>query len=255
MSNTKRKLNRLMKEGDQIVCVTCYDSSFSKILDKVGIDIVLVGDSLGMVIKGEDNTHSVTMNNILYHVSNVAKNKKNFILMADMPKNSYEDYKTASRNAKELLKNKVDIVKIEYRDDHREILETLISQKIPICAHIGLLPQYVYAKKDMRIYGKNSKEFEMVFQQAKTLEKLGVEIILLECVNSDLAKKITNSVKIPVIGIGSGENCNGQVQVLYDLIGISNNPPKFAQNFLKKSGSIEKALKDFYRYVKSIKIK
>ena len=95
MSNTKRKLNKLTKEGDQIVCVTCYDSSFSKILNKVGVDIVLVGDSLGMVIKGEDNTHSVTMNNILYHVSNVAKNKKNFILMDDMQKNSYEDFKTA----------------------------------------------------------------------------------------------------------------------------------------------------------------
>ena len=253
MSNIKKKLNSYIDEKNQIVCITCYDASFSKILDDLSIDIVLVGDSLGMVIKGETNTHNVTIEDILYHTTCVAKNKNNFILMADLPINSYKDPEIAYTNSKKLLDKKADIVKIEYKDNHAEIVKTLISKNIPVCAHIGLLPQYASSIQDIRIYGKDRDERDKLLQQAHSLEKLGANMILLECVNSELSKDITNSVKIPVIGIGSGEFCNGQVQVLYDLIGVTNNPPKFSKDFLKENGSIKKALKDFYNYVKSIK--
>lgn len=253
MNNLKKKLNKFLDRNEQLVCVTCYDASFSKIFDDTHVDIALVGDSLGMVIQGNSNTHSVSMNDILYHVNCVTKNKNNFILMADMPKNSYEDEESAYINAKILIDHKVDIVKIEYKNEHIEILKKLVSKSIPVCAHIGLLPQYALEDEDIRIYGKNEVEANEILQQAMILEKIGVDIILLECVDSEISKKITNSVKIPVIGIGSGTYCNGQVQVIYDLIGISENPPKFSKNYLKNTGSIKDAIKDFYNYVKSIK--
>ena len=253
MNKIKKKLNAFVEEGNQIVCVTCYDASFSKILADQKIDIVLVGDSLGMVIQGENNTHKVKMDDILYHVSCVSKNKTNFILMSDMPKNSYEDCKSAYSNAKKLLDNNVDIVKIEYQKEYDEIIKDLVLKSVPVCAHIGLLPQYITKNEDIRIYGKDKLEGKTILQQANHLEKIGVDLILLECVDFELSKNITNSVKIPVIGIGSGEYCDGQVQVLYDLIGISNNPPKFAKDYLINGKNIQGAIKDFHNYVKSIK--
>jgi len=252
MNKIKEKLNTFIIERNQIACVTCYDASFSKILNDIKIDIVLVGDSLGMVIQGKKDTHQVTMDDILYHVACVAENKSEYLLMADMPKNSYENSKIAYSNAKKLLDNKVDIVKIEYKEEYFEVIEYLVSKSIPVCAHIGLLPQYVLSKKDIRTYGKDKSESNKILDQAKKLDNLGVAMILLECVNSKLSKEITDSTKLPVIGIGSGKHCNGQVQVLYDLIGISDNPPKFSKDFLKEGGSIKSAIKEFYDYVKSI---
>ena len=173
--------------------------------------------------------------------------------MSDMPKNSYEDCKSAYLNAKKLLDNNVDIVKIEYQEEADDVIKDLVSKSVPVCAHIGLLPQYISKNEDIRIYGKDKSEGEIILQQANHLEKIGVDLILLECVDFELSKNITNSVKIPVLGIGSGEYCDGQVQVLYDLIGISNNPPKFAKDYLINGKNIEGAIKDFHNYVKSIK--
>ena len=253
MNSIKKKLKSYLHDKNQIVCITCYDSSFSKILNDLEIDIVLVGDSLGMVIKGEDNTHSVTIDEIIYHSACVAKNKKNFIMMADMPINSYENPDAAYLNSRKLLDNNIDIVKLEYQDKHKKIIQKLVEKNIPVCAHIGLLPQNAFEKKDLRIYGKEVGEKDRLIRQAKDLEALGVDILLLECVHEEVTKVITDSANIPVIGIGSGESCDGQVQVLYDIVGISSNPPKFSKNYLKDAASISDAIKNFSNYVKNIK--
>ena len=252
MSNLKNKLQNFKKRKEQITCLTCYDSSFSKILNDSKIDIVLVGDSLGMVIKGKENTHSVTMDEILYHSKCVSTYKENFILMADMPINSYDNIDIATLNAKKLLEQEVDIVKVEYQDKHFEVIKGFVNAKIPICAHIGYLPQKSKNEEDIRIYGKDKKEKEKLLKQAKLLESIGVDIILLECVDSELANTITRSIITPVVGIGSGEGCDGQVQVLYDLIGVSKNPPKFSKNYLVNGNNIPEAIRNFYNYVKGI---
>ena len=253
MNSIKKKLKKYLLDNNQIVCITCYDASFSKILNDLKIDIVLVGDSLGMVIKGDTNTHNVTLDEIIYHSSCVAKNKKNFIMMADMPINSYDDSNAAYLNSRRLLDNNVDIVKLEYQDKHKSIIEKLVEENIPVCGHIGLLPQIAFEKKDLRIYGREVEERDKLIRQAKDLEELGVDIVLLECVHKEVTKEITDSINIPVIGIGSGESCNGQVQVLYDILGISNKPPKFSKNYLKDADSVSNAIKNFSNYVKKIK--
>jgi len=252
MNKIKVKLNKYIKNKEQIVCITCYDASFSKILNDLQVDIVLVGDSLGMVIKGEVNTHNVTIKEALYHTACVAKYKKDFILMADMPINSYDDPSLALINAKKFIEEKVDIVKLEYQDNHEKAVKEIIKANIPVCGHLGFLPQYATKKEDIKIYGKNKIEKDHILSQAKKLDSLGVSLILLECVYPELSKIITDSVSVPVIGIGSGEMCNGQVQVLYDIIGISNNPPRFSKDYLKGSDNIASALKNFYNYVKAI---
>ena len=253
MNNIKKKLSMHIERKDQISCITCYDASFCKILSESNVDIVLVGDSLGMVIKGEENTHNVKIDEILYHTKCVSAHKKNFILMVDMPINSYSNPEISVLNAKKILDTNADIIKIEYKDEHRNVVENFISKNIPVCAHLGYLPQFANKKEDTRIYGKDEAEHNQIFTQAKTLENIGVDIILLECVDSNLSKLITDSLNIPVIGIGSGENCNGQVQVLYDIIGISKNPPRFAKDYLKDSNSVAEAINKFCNYVKEIK--
>ena len=254
MNKTKKKLRTYRDSGQQISCITCYDSSFSKILSDANIDIILVGDSLGMVIKGETNTHSVNMEEIIYHTRCVSKNKKNSILMVDMPINSYSDSVNALKNAKAILENKGDIIKIEYKDEHQDILKQLISQEIPVCAHLGYLPQFSSSKKDIKIYGKDTEERSKILSQAKILDDMQVDLLLLECVDPNLAIEITKSTKAPVIGIGSGDKCNGQVQVLYDILGISENAPKFSTNFLKECRTIEEAVAEFKNYVSNLKI-
>ena len=253
MNSIKKKLKSYIRDKNQIFCITCYDASFGKILNDLRIDIVLVGDSLGMVIKGDTTTHNVTIDEMIYHSSCVAKTKQNFIMMADMPINSYEDSDIAYLNSRKLLDNNVDIIKLEYQDKHQSIIKKLVEENIPVCGHIGLLPQIAFEKKDLRIYGREAEERDKLIRQAKDLEELGVDIVLLECVHAEVTKEITDSINIPVIGIGSGESCNGQVQVLYDILGISNNPPKFSKNYLKDADSVSNAIKNFSNYVKKIK--
>jgi 3-methyl-2-oxobutanoate hydroxymethyltransferase len=170
-----------------------------------------------------------------------------------MPINCYEDSDMAYLNSRKLLDNNVDIIKFEYQDKHQSIIKKLVEENIPVCGHIGLLPQIAFKKKDLRIYGREAEERDKLIRQAKDLEELGVDIVLLECVHAEVTKEITDSINIPVIGIGSGESCNGQVQVLYDILGISNNPPKFSKNYLKDADSVSNAIKNFSNYVKKIK--
>ena len=218
------KLLKLYAKGKKISCVTAYDASISKYLDSCNIDIILVGDSLGQVIQGSKSTHKVSVKDILYHAKCVKSGQENSVLMVDLPKDSYVEKSDAYKNASKFISTKLaDIIKVEIDDNNLEIAEYLVSKKIPVCAHIGLLPQSIKSKSGYRKYGKTKNEANRLYNLAVNLENAGVKIILLECLDNCLARKISASSKIPVIGIGSGTGIDGQVAVIYDLLGISFN--------------------------------
>ena len=223
MSKLSKLLN-LFRRGKKISCITAYDASMSKYLECLGIDIILVGDSLGQVIKGEKTTHGVTLDEMTYHTRCVKSGLKNSILMVDLPKNSYNTKSKAYKNSQKFISTKLaDLIKIEIDTDNIDIAKYLIEKNIPLCAHIGLLPQSIKSKSGYRKYGKSKDESKKLYDLAVSLDKLGAQVILIECLENTLAKKICQNCNAPVIGIGSGSGIDGQVAVIYDLLGISFN--------------------------------
>ena len=222
-----KKNNRLKKLhlGEKnISCITSYDATFSNFLDRLGVDIILVGDSLGQVIKGDNSTHRVSLDEIVYHSKCVKSGIKSSMLMVDLPKDTYTTKNQAYINSSKIMYEcKADLIKIEINADNLEIASYLVSKNVPICGHIGLLPQSIKSKKGYRKYGKTKKEADLLYRSALHLDEIGTDLILLECVEENLAKKITAACKAPVIGIGSGNLLDGQVAVIYDLLGISFN--------------------------------
>jgi len=240
------KLDKFLKhyqKGKKFSCVTAYDASMSKFLESQDINIVLVGDSLGQVIKGDKTTHNVSINEIIYHSNCVMSGINKSLLMVDLPKNTYDTKKQALYHSKRVLsETHADIIKLEVKNNI-DIIEYLIKKNIPICAHLGLLPQSIKSKSGFRKYGKTLKEANSIIKNAISLNTLGVKMILLECVDIKLSRKITNNISCPVIGIGSGPYVDGQVAVIYDLLGISFN----IISSLSKDNSkhIEKIIKEF----------
>tara|TARA_B100001059_G_scaffold117019_1_gene117292 strand:- start:140 stop:883 length:744 start_codon:yes stop_codon:yes gene_type:complete len=222
--STLENLFKSYKKGTKLSCVTAYDASIAKYLETQDIQIILVGDSLGQVIKGNKSTHDVSLEEIIYHAKCVSSGIKRTTVMVDLPKNTYNTKITAFKNSKKLLDNKLaNLIKIEVDSDKLDIVEHLIQKRIPVCAHLGLLPQSVRNKSGFRKYGKTKKEASLIYNNAILLDDMGAKIILLECVENTLAKRITNACSCPVIGIGSGLGLDGQVAVIYDLLGISFN--------------------------------
>ena len=222
--NKLNKLIKLYKRGKKLSCVTAYDASMSKYLDSCGIDIILVGYSLGQVIKGQKSTHNVTMKEIIYHASCVKSGNKSAVLMVDLPKDSYKSKAQAYKNASYFISNKLaDLLKVEIDKNNIDIVHHLVKNGIPICAHIGLLPQSIKNKSGFRKYGKTEKEAQYYYTLAMQLNKINVNIILVECLDNSIAKSICKNAHVPVIGIGSGYGIDGQVAVIYDLLGISFN--------------------------------
>ena len=218
------KLLDLYKRGKKISCITAYDASMSKYLESLGVDIILVGDSLGQVIKGDKTTHGVTIDEITYHTRCVKSGLKTSILMVDLPINSYNSKSKAYKNSHKFISTKLaDLIKIEVDTNNLDIAKYLIKKNIPLCAHIGLLPQTIKSKSGYRKYGKSKDESKKLYDLAVSLDKLGAQVILIECLENTLAKKICRNCNAPVIGIGSGSGIDGQVAVIYDLLGISFN--------------------------------
>ena len=218
------RLKKLHKNAKNISCITAYDATFSIFLDRLGIDIILVGDSLGQVIKGDNTTHRVSLDEIIYHSKCVKSGIKSAMLMVDLPKDTYATKDQAYINSKNIIHEcKADLIKIEVDIDNLDIASYLVSKNIPLCGHIGLLPQSVKSKKGYRKYGKKKKEADLLYNVALNLDQIGTDLILLECVEESLARRITEACKAPVIGIGSGNLLDGQVAVIYDLLGISFN--------------------------------
>jgi 3-methyl-2-oxobutanoate hydroxymethyltransferase len=238
---------RAKKGKDKIVMLTAYDYQMAKILDKTGIDFILVGDSLGMVVMGYPNTKKVTMRDILYHTEAVVRGAKQIPVIGDMPINTCSTPLTALRNAKAFIKAGANGVKVE--GNRPAVIEKLLSHSIPVMGHIGLLPQ---TAPKYQLVGKNKSDAEKILRDAIGLDKLGVFSIVLECIPSGLAKKITKSVAAPTIGIGAGKYCDGQVLVINDLLGMDESfKPKFVKRFANLAIVIKKAVTKFKDEVRS----
>ena len=234
-----------MKGKEKIAVLTAYDYSPAKNMDEAGIDIILIGDSLGMVILGYENTLSVTMDDMLRHTGAVARGTQNALIVADMPAHSYDDKETAALNAEALIKSGADTVKIE---NEPEIAGFLVENKIEVMGHIGLTPQ---TATDFKVQGKDEETADKLIRLAKELEEAGCYSIVLECVPAELAKKITESVSIPTIGIGAGPYCDGQVLVSNDMVGLYD---RFTPKFVKKYADLGKEMKSaFENYIKDVK--
>ena len=246
------KLKQFKQNGEKITCLTAYDSSFAKLFDECGVDVILVGDSLGNVIQGGENTLGVTMEDMVYHTQIVAKGIKDALLIADMPYKSYENAKQTLDNAKKLINAGAQMVKFEGGAEHKESFKILQDNNIPVCGHLGLQPQSVIELGGYKVQGRDEASANKIISDAKLLESLGVKVLVLECVPSNLAKKVSESISIPTIGIGAGKDCDGQVLVSYDMLGINTGYiPKFVKNFLVDNNSINQAVKDFINSVKS----
>ena len=248
-----QELVRKKNTNTPISMLTCYDATFAKMLDKIGVDILLVGDSLGMVIQGNNSTVKVKMQDIIYHTCCVSKATKNSMIMVDMPFGSYQESpEKAYSNAGQLMEAGAQIVKLEGGKWLAETISFLSKRGIPTCAHLGLTPQSVYKLGGYKVQGTNTKNANSIIESAKILEASGVDIIVLELIPSELGKKITQHLKIPTIGIGAGIFVDGQVLVLYDMLGLSQgHKPKFVKSFFSKGETIEQAIKSYLNAVKN----
>lgn len=256
MSNqviTLTTLKKMKQSGEKITCLTVYDASFANILKNAGVDILLVGDSLGMVIQGHDSTLPVNVRDIIYHSANVRRGSPNAFIMADMPFMSYATVEQTLKNAGRIMKQgRAQMVKLEGGAPFVERVKQLVDHGIPVCAHLGLLPQTVHKLGGYRVQGRDDPSAQKIVDDAQAMQEAGADMLLLECVPAELGRKVTKLLEIPVIGIGAGADCDAQVLVLQDVLGISQgHHPKFHRNFLETAGSIEAAIKMYVQAVKS----
>lgn len=250
---TIRQLHDMKTRGEKIACLTAYDVSFARVLDNNGVDVVLVGDSLGMVIQGHDTTLPVTMDDMVYHGRAVARGLQRALLILDMPFLSDASLEQAVANAGRFMKEAgANMVKLEGGADQKELVSALTRMGIPVCAHIGLQPQRVHKLGGYRVQGREQSAAQTMLDDARILEAAGADLLLLECVPSELAARITAQAKIPVIGIGAGAQCDGQILVLYDILGVSaGRIPKFSKNYLAAcGGDVASAVKCYVDEVK-----
>jgi 3-methyl-2-oxobutanoate hydroxymethyltransferase len=249
---TINTLRSMKSEGRKIACLTAYDSTFATLLDKAGVDVILVGDSLGMVLQGEKSTLKVTMANMIYHSMIVKKGSNRPLLVNDMPFMSYTSKAKALGNAARLVaEGEAQVVKMEGGKEIADIIEEVVSHGIPVCAHLGLTPQSIHKLGGYKVQGRNQEDADRIMQDALILEQAGAGILVLECVPQKLAREITAEVSMPVIGIGAGADCDGQVLVLYDMLGLTEKPPKFSKNYLDQSDSVFDAIVNYVKEVKA----
>ncbi len=252
---TVSTLKKMKSAGEKFVVLTVYDASFAAVLEQAGVEVLFTGDSLGMVIQGHETTVPVTMEHMIYHTSLVARARKRAMVMADMPFMTFSDPQRALDNASRLMQEGgAHIVKLEGSGDVVGVVDNLASHGIPVCAHLGLQPQAVHKLGGYRVQGRDQDSAKKMLTDAMAMQDAGADILLLECVPAALAREITENLSIPTIGIGAGRDCDGQVLVLYDLIGISQGiQPRFAKNFLadlKGDVSIEAAVRAYVQAVK-----
>ena len=246
-------LVKMKSDGEKIACLTAYDSSFATLVDDAGIDVVLVGDSLGMVIQGHDTTVPVTLNDVIYHCRAVARGLYRPFLMADMPFMTYASKEQALDNAVRLMQEGgAKMVKLEGGASQVEIVEFLASHDIAVCAHLGLKPQSVHKVGGFRVQGREEAAAEQMMRDAKALQAAGADIVLLECIPAKLGTEITMALEVPVIGIGAGQQTDGQILVLYDILDVTaGRKPKFSKNFMTGAASPLEAIKAYAQAVKS----
>ncbi|MDH3316262.1 MAG: 3-methyl-2-oxobutanoate hydroxymethyltransferase [Gammaproteobacteria bacterium] len=250
---TLASLRKAKQEGRRFASLTAYDASFAVLENAAGIELILVGDSLGMVVQGHRSTIPVTMDDVVYHTRLVARGAGRALVMGDMPFMSFATVDDARRNAARLMQEGgAEIVKLEGTGAQAETVEALSAQGVPVCAHLGLRPQAVHKLGAYKIQGREPDGAQELMDDAAALAEAGADMLLLECVPASLAKKITEHSPVPVIGIGAGVHCDGQILVLYDMLGITpGRRPSFSKDFLAEAGSIPAALEAYVEAVKS----
>ena len=246
-------LARMKQDKEKIACLTAYDASFAALLDMAGVDVVLVGDTLGNVIQGHPTTVPVTVDDVVYHTKNVARGLKRAFLIADMPFASYPTPALALTNAARMLQEGgAKMVKLEGSGHQAEIVSYLNENGVPVCAHLGLRPQLIHKLGGYSVQGRKAKAARQMVEDAKLLEKSGADMILLELIPRDLAAEITAAVEVPVIGIGAGPKVDGQILVLYDMLDITpGRKPKFAKNFMEGAGGVAEGVAAYVKAVKN----
>jgi len=248
---TLHTLQEMKKTGDKFACITAYDALFAKLFCEVGVEVILVGDSLGMVLQGHDSTIPVTMEDIIYHLQCVKRGNQGALIIGDLPFMSYSSESQTLENAARLMRAGAQVVKLEGGAWIAESTRLLTERGIPVCAHMGLTPQSINRLGGFRVQGRDSDQANTIIQEAMMLEEYGANMLLLECIPAALAAKISEKLTIPVIGIGAGKDVDGQIMVMHDVLGISPITPKFVKNFLTEStGSIPGAIKAYVAAVK-----
>ncbi len=253
MRTTLTTLREMYGKGEKMAVLTCYDASFAGVLEEGGVDMLLVGDSLGMVLQGHDTTLPVTLEQMAYHTACVARGSQRAVIIADMPfgTSQVSPEQTFERAAR-LMAAGAQMVKLEGGVVMAQTISFLAQRGIPVFAHIGLTPQSVHQMGGYRVQGKGTTAAEQVLQDALAVERAGAGMLLLEGLPAALAEKITASVSIPTIGIGAGPGCSGQVLVVYDMLGIyPGKKPRFVKDFMQGAGSIAEAVAGYVREVKA----
>ncbi|HET7793159.1 MAG TPA: 3-methyl-2-oxobutanoate hydroxymethyltransferase [Rhizobacter sp.] len=249
---TLHRLREMQAAGEPITMLTCYDASFAKLLDSAGVDCLLVGDSLGMVIQGHQSTMPVTVEETAYHLRAVARGNRSAWLIGDMPFGSYQESTSqAMRTATALMQAGAQMVKLEGGGWTADTVRFLVDRGVPVCAHLGLTPQSVHALGGYRIQGKGDEAVATLVRHAKELSDAGAALCVLELVTAAAARAVQKEVRMATIGIGAGVECDGQVLVLHDMLGVTQGKlPRFVRNFMDGAPSVEAAIT---RYVADVK--
>jgi 3-methyl-2-oxobutanoate hydroxymethyltransferase len=249
---TVKTLAKMKREGEKIAVLTAYDASFAAIMEAAGIDIILVGDSLGMVIQGRSTTVPVSVDDMVYHSRIVAHGCRRSLLMVDMPFMSYATVELALRNAARLMQEgHAHMVKLEGDGGLVETVRQLSRNGVAVCAHLGLLPQSIHKLGSYKIQGREESAARQLIDDALKLQEAGADMALVECVPAELGARLSETLTIPVIGIGAGPGCDAQVLVSYDMLDITlGRRPKFSKNFMEGQNSVQSAIAAYVRAVK-----
>lgn len=249
---TLTTLREMKARAEKIACLTAYDASHAAVLDSAGVDLIMVGDSLGMVIQGHDSTLPVTLADVIYHTRCVRRGSQRAFMVSDLPFMSYASSAQALGNAARLMQEGgAQMVKLEGGAWLADTVSALTQRGLPVCAHLGLLPQSVHQLGGYRVQGRDASSAQTLLDDARTLEQAGAGLLVLECVPGALAQQVAEALTIPVIGIGAGADCDGQVLVLYDVLGLSAKPPRFSKNFLTGVADIPAAIAAYVSAVKA----
>ena len=243
-------LDKMKAAGEKFVCITAYDSTFSRLISEVGAEAILVGDSLGMVLQGHDSTIPVTVDDMAYHTECVCRAEPQCLIIADMPFMSYTTPEETMANATMLMQAGAQMVKMEGGVWLSDSISMLVERGIPVCAHQGLTPQSVNTFGGFKVQGRTPKEAKSILADAVEIQDAGASLLVLECIPAHLAEDISRKLDIPVIGIGAGAGTDGQVLVMHDLLGLSDHTPRFVQNFMDGQPTIKAGLQAFVDAVK-----
>jgi 3-methyl-2-oxobutanoate hydroxymethyltransferase len=253
MRITLSTLQKMARQGEKIAMLTCYDASFAQLIENAGVEVLLVGDSLGMVLQGNESTLQVTVGDMAYHTRCVARGSKQAFIISDMPFGSYHlSPQQAFENAALLIAAGAHMVKLEGGETMAETITFLTKRGIPVCAHLGLTPQSIHQIGGYRVQGLDDEAAQRILRDAKILQEAGAGILVLEFVPAALAAMVTQKIAIPVIGIGAGTECSGQVLVLHDMLDVyPGRKARFVKNFLQGSDSIQQAVAGYVSEVKA----